>query len=155
MTVSAVKFWCRLVKEQHNLSALTCLINGYRAACHYGAKSTGVFYADSCNRIQNSETFCEILMFMLHEGDNIFRALLGISSSKWRKETILELKNTSKWKALKPLVKSYLRSTLFLLNQVTDNEILALSLIRLRSSMIYFAAFPSLLHRLIKVLPFK
>ncbi|XP_059458653.1 protein REBELOTE [Corylus avellana] len=151
LTVSAVKFWCQLVKEQHNLSALTCLINGYRAACHYGTKSTGVFDADSCNRIQNSETFCEILMFMLHEGDNIFRGLLGISSSKCRKETILELKNTSKWKALKPLVKSYLRSTLFLLNQVTDYEILALSLVRLRSSMIYFAAFPSLLHRLIKI----
>lgn len=151
LTLSAVKFWCRLVKEQHNLSALTCLINGYRAACHYGAKSTGAFDADLCNRIQDSGTFCEILMFMLHEGDSIFRGLLGISSSKCRKETILELKNTSKWKALKPLVKSYLRSTLFLLNQVTDYEILALSLVRLRSSMIYFAAFPSLLHRLIKI----
>lgn len=151
LTVSAIKYWCQLAKEQHSLSALTCLINGYRAACRDGAQSTGFFDAGSGYRIQNTETFCEILLFMLHEGDNIFRALLGISSSNCKKEAILELKNTSKWKALKPLVKSFLRSTLFLLNQVTDYEILDFSLVRLRSSMIYFAAFPSLLRRLIKI----
>ena len=143
LTSSAVKSWCQLVKEQRSVPALTSLLNGYRAACHYGA--------ESWSRIQNSETFCEILMFVLHEADNIFRGLLEISSSNCKKEAILGLKNTSKWKTLRPLIKSYLRSTLFLLSQVTDYEILAFALARLRNSILYFAAFPSLLRRLIKV----
>ncbi|KAG6669917.1 nucleolar complex protein 2 homolog [Carya illinoinensis] len=150
LTMSALRFWCQLAKEQKSLPALTSLINGYRTVCHYGTKSD-VFGANSYHIIQNSETFCEMLMFMLHEGDNIFRGLLGISSSNCKKEAILELKNTSKWKALKPLIKSYLRSTLYLLNQVTEHEILAFSVARLRASIIYFAAFPSLLHRLVKI----
>ena len=155
LTSSAVKCWCQLVEEQHSVSALTSLLNGYRTACHYGTKSSGVLDSESWCRIQNSETFSEILMFILHEADNIFRGILGISSANFRKDTILGMKNTSKWKTLRPLIKSYLRSTLFLLNQVTDHEILAFALARLRNSIIYFAAFPSLLNRLIKVFPFK
>lgn len=151
LTISAIQCWSRLVKEQHSLPALTSLVNAYRAACHYGSKSTSVSDADSCYRIQNTETFCQILMFMLREGDNMFRGQLGISSSNCRKETISTLKNSPKWKALRPLIKSYLRSCLFLLNQVTEHEILAFSIAHLRASVIYFAAFPPLLHRLIKV----
>ncbi|KAL6982357.1 hypothetical protein U1Q18_047282 [Sarracenia purpurea var. burkii] len=150
VTNAVINSWCELVKKDSE-SALVSLLNVYRAACHYGTESIGVPETASCQIIQNSETFCSILMFMLCEVDNIFRGLLKISSSSCKKEVILELKNTSKWKSLKPLIKSYLRSTLFLLNQVTDSEILAFSLSRLRASIIFFAAFPSLLHRLIKV----
>uniref|UniRef100_A0A5B7C525 Nucleolar complex protein 2 homolog n=1 Tax=Davidia involucrata TaxID=16924 RepID=A0A5B7C525_DAVIN len=151
LTSSAINSWCQLVMEEHRESVLTGLLNGYRAACHYGTESFAVPDAASCHRIQNSEAFCTILMFMLREADNIFRRLFKVSPSNCRKETILELKNTSKWKTLKPLLKSYLRSTLFLLNEVTDSEILAFSLTRLRPSIIFFAAFPSLLRRLIKI----
>ncbi|KAA8534342.1 hypothetical protein F0562_031831 [Nyssa sinensis] len=80
------------------------------------------------------------------------KVLTSSTINSWcKKETILELKNTSKWKIMKPLLKSYLRSTLFFLNEVTGSEILAFSLTRLRASIIFFAAFPSLLHRLIKI----
>ncbi|XP_057487494.1 protein REBELOTE-like [Actinidia eriantha] len=151
LTSSVINSWHQLVKEEHNESALINLLNGYRAACHYGTESIGVPETGPCQRIQNSETFCSILMFMLREADNIFRGLLKIPPSCCKKETLVELYNTSKWKSLKPLIKSYLRSTLFLLNQVTNAEILAFSLSRLKVSIIFFAAFPSLLRRLIKV----
>lgn len=134
---------CELVKEQNNVPAFVRLLNGYRAACHYGSESPTI--------VEDSHTFCKILTFMLHEADNIFRKILGISGSNDRKEAILELKNTSKWKTLKPLVKSYLRSTLFLLNEVTDSQILAFALTRLKASIVFFAAFPPLLGRLIKI----
>ncbi|CAL5363521.1 unnamed protein product [Camellia sinensis] len=150
LTHSVINSLCQLIKDEHNKSALKTLLNGYRAACWYGTDSIGVPDNASCQRIQNSGTFCSILMFMLREADNIFRGLLKIPSSSCKKESILELKNTSKWKSLKPLIKSYLRSTLFFLNQVTDSEILAFSLSRLRASIIFFAAFPSLLKRLMK-----
>ncbi|KAM2999063.1 hypothetical protein FF2_040646 [Malus domestica] len=151
LTSSAIDSLCQLVKEHQSVPALTSLLNGYRAACHYGAETTSVFNADSCHGIQNSETFCKILMFMLNEADNVFRGLLGISSSNPKKEKSLDLSKNSKWNTLKPLIKSYLRSTLLLLNEVNDSEILAFSLSRIRASMIFFVAFPSLLRRLIKI----
>lgn len=151
LTISLINSWCQLVKDQNSVPALTCLLNGYRAACHYGAESAVVFEDVAVPRFQNCETFCKIVTFMLSEADSIFRRILGISCSSRKKETILELRNTSKWKVLKPLIKLYLRSTLFLLNQVTDAEILALSLTQLGASLMFFAAFPSLLRRLIKV----
>ncbi|XP_022765341.1 nucleolar complex protein 2 homolog isoform X2 [Durio zibethinus] len=151
LTSSAFNSLCQLVREQHNISALTSLLNGYRAACHYGTELSGLLDVGSCYGLKDSKTLSKILIFMLQEADNIFRETLGISCSSCKKETILELKNSSKWKTMKPLIKSYLRSTLFLLNQVTDSEILAFSLVRLRASIIFFAAFQPLLHRLIKI----
>lgn len=143
LSSSTVDSLCEVVKEQNNVPAFVRLLNGYRAACHYGSESPTI--------VEESHTFCKILTFMLHEADNIFRKILGISGSNDRKEAILELKNTSKWKTLKPAVKSYLRSTLFLLNEVTDSQILAFALTRLKASIVFFAAFPPLLGRLIKI----
>lgn len=143
LSSSTVDSLCELVKEQNNVPAFVRLLNGYRAACHYGSESPTI--------VEDSHTFCKILTFMLHEADNIFRKILGISGSNDRKEAILELKNTSKWKTLKPIVKSYLRSTLFLLNEVTDSQILGFALTRLKASIVFFAAFPPLLGRLIKI----
>lgn len=133
-----------MVKEDHNQSALISLLNAYRAACHYGAESIG-------RMIENSDTFCKIILFTLSNADDIFQGQLQISSLNSTKETLLKLKN-SKWNDLKPLVKSYVRSTLFLLNQVTDTGILALVMTRLRPSLIFFLAFPSLMQQLIKVI---
>ncbi|KAK6156367.1 hypothetical protein DH2020_010615 [Rehmannia glutinosa] len=143
LTNSVINTWCQMVKEDHNQSALISLLNAYRAACHYGTESIG-------HRIENSETFCNILLFTLSNADDVFRGLLQISSSNSTKEALLELKKTSKWKNFKPLVKSFVRSTLYLLHQVTDSDILAFAMTRLKASLIFFVAFPSLIHRLIK-----
>lgn len=150
LTSSAVDYLRQLVAELQSLSGLTSLLNEYRTACHYGAESSGLLNNES-HRFPSSEAFSKILIFMLNEADDIFRKLLGLSSNL-RKEKLSELKNSSKWDTLKPLVKSYLRSTLFLLNQVTETEILAFCLARVRASMVFFVAFPPLLRRLIKVL---
>lgn len=143
LTVSAISSWCRLIKEEHKDAGFVCLLNAYRAACHYGAESIGL-------RFQNAETFCSLVMSVLSEADNILRGLLGLSSSRYEEATVLELKDTPQWVNVKPLIKSYLRSTLSLLDQITDSEILAFALTRLRDSLPFFAAFPYLLQRLIK-----
>lgn len=151
LTSASIDSLCKLVKEQNSVPALKCLINAYRAACHNDSEATGVNGFVLSHGIHTSETLCKILMFMLHEADTIFWRLLGISGSSFKKEAVLELKNSTKWLSLKPLIKSYLRSTVFLLNQVTDSEILTFSICRLRASIIFLAAFPSLLRRLLKV----
>ncbi|KAL4589167.1 hypothetical protein LXL04_002071 [Taraxacum kok-saghyz] len=144
LTSSLINKWTKLVTEDHNDSALTSLVNAYRAACHLGHEETEF-------TIQDNETFCNIYTFMLSEADNIFRSLLKIPSANRKKDSILELKNTPRWKKVKPMVKSYLRSTLFLLKQVTDSDILAFTISRLRPSIIFFAPFPSLLNRVIQI----
>ncbi|KAK6136041.1 hypothetical protein DH2020_030207 [Rehmannia glutinosa] len=96
LTNSVINTWCQMVKEDHNQSALISLLNAYHAACHYGTESIG-------HRIENSETFCNILLFTLSNADD-----------------------------------------------VTDSDILAFAMTRLRASLIFFVAFPSLIHRLIK-----
>lgn len=137
--------WRQLVKDDCRESAVVSILNAYRTACHYGAESVP-------HHFQSSDAFCNLILFVLSEADNLIRGLLQISSSNSEKEVIRELNNTSKLKKAKPLIKSYLRSTLFLLNQVTDSEILAFALTRLRASLVFFTAFPSLLNRLIKVI---
>ncbi|CAN1237792.1 Protein REBELOTE [Linum grandiflorum] len=143
LSSSAVGSLCQLVKEQHDVPSLVRILNAYRAGSHYGSESFGV--------LRGTESLGNIMIFVLQEANEVFRKILGISSSTQKKEVILELKNTSKWKTLRPLIKLYLRSTIFLLNEVTDSEILAFILKRLRTSVAFFAAFPSLLQRLIKI----
>ncbi|KAD2394483.1 hypothetical protein E3N88_41460 [Mikania micrantha] len=144
LTSTVITKWSKLVTKEHNEPALINLLNAYRAACHFGPEETGP-------TIQDNETFCNIYTFMLREADNIFRVLLKIPSN-CKKEALLELKNTSRWKKVQPMIKSYFRSTLFLLKQVTDSEILAFSITRLRASVVFFAVFPSLLNRLIQII---
>ncbi|KAG5040085.1 hypothetical protein JHK82_012224 [Glycine max] len=152
LTSASVDSLCKLVKEQCSVPALTCLLNAYRAACHNVSEATSVSGCVFTRGIQKSGTFCKIFMFMLHEADTTFRRLLGISSSSSRKETVLDLKNTTKWLSVRPLIKSYIRSTVFLLNQVTDSEVLAFSICRLRASIIFLFAFPSLLRNILKII---
>lgn len=151
LTSASVDSLSKLVKEQQSLSSLTCLINAYRAACHSDFEATSVSGCVISHGIHKSENFSTLLMFMLHEADPIFRMLLGIPSSSSKKEAVLDLKKSAKWLSLRPLIKSYLRSTIFLLNQISDSEILAFSISRLRASIIFLTAFPSLLNKLLKV----
>ncbi|KAK4765544.1 hypothetical protein SAY86_026634 [Trapa natans] len=151
LTMSIIDGWCQQVVEQQSLSALTSLLNAYRAASHYGTKLTQLSHGPLFYEIPNGECYSRILVFMFCEANKTFCGLLGIQCSSCKKETITNLRNTEKWKTLKPLVKSYLRSTLFILGQITDLGILNFVLTQLKDSIIFFAPFPSLLHRLLKV----
>ncbi|KAL5759224.1 hypothetical protein ACOSQ2_018062 [Xanthoceras sorbifolium] len=100
LTSSAFSSWCHLVKRAAYCACPYSLLNGYRAACHYGTELTGVLDAVSCHNIQDSDTFCNILKIMLREADNIFRGMLGISSLKLQEGNHFgsEEMNTSKIK---------------------------------------------------------
>ncbi|XP_039140506.1 LOW QUALITY PROTEIN: nucleolar complex protein 2 homolog [Dioscorea cayenensis subsp. rotundata] len=126
--------------------ALRNLLNGFHAACQYGIETSGV----SSQKVSSREAFPKIVTFVLLEADGIFCQFLGLSGP-CNKEGSLNFRNKSEWKSLRPLVKCYLRSSLILLNQVTDREILILALTRLRSSLKFFSDFFSLAGRLTKI----
>ncbi|XP_018679723.2 protein REBELOTE-like [Musa acuminata AAA Group] len=145
LTSSTLDVWCWMVMEQPNSSTFSSLLYGFRAACHYGVDSDEV----SQQKIANREVFSKLLTFILQEAHGIFCRLLGISGSM-NKENLLKTTKNSEWKSVRPLIKSYLRSSLFLLNQEMDNQILMFVISQLRLSIMFFAAFPSLAKRLIK-----
>ncbi|KAL2521143.1 Phosphopyruvate hydratase [Forsythia ovata] len=86
LTGSIISSWCKLIIEKHNQSALISLLNAYRATCNFGAEIIGY-------KFQSNASFCNILMFMLSNADDIFQRLFQTSSFNCRKEAILEMKN--------------------------------------------------------------
>ncbi|OEL16259.1 Nucleolar complex protein 2-like protein [Dichanthelium oligosanthes] len=147
LTSKTISEWCQLVSKKPKSPALRNLLNAFRDACRYGVHSD----SPSMQRFQNTRVFYQIITFVLSESDNIFRALLEISDDA-NKGIIMNLRNSKKWQTVDPLLKSYLRNSLDLLSQLTDNKILAFVLTRLRASAVLFSAYPSTSSRLLKVL---
>jgi len=141
---------CDMVDKEQYVPALVRLLNWYRAACQYGHEPSGIARPNIYYDIEDSETFAKVIIFVLQKADHTFRSILGLSDSS-TKEKILKLKNNPKWDSLKPLVKSFFRSTLHLVKQAGDLEIISFTLTQLRVSIVFLAAFPDLLKKLIKV----
>ncbi|KAK8961374.1 hypothetical protein KSP40_PGU011394 [Platanthera guangdongensis] len=142
-----VDLWCWLVIEQPEGPALSNLLNVFQAACFYGFDSD----EGQLHEFSDKKVFSKVLMFVLSEADGIFCKLLGIADS-CSKASVLKSMNTSEWENVRPFLRSYLKSCLLLLNQVTDGQILIFILSRIKSSIAFFAAFPSLTEFLIKIL---
>lgn len=149
ITTAMVDLWCSAIREKTTVGAVRSLMKAFRTACHYGDDDGD----DSSTKfsIMSSSVFNKIMLFVLNEMDRIFRALFDLPSSGGKKEMIIELMGTKKWKNYNHLVKSYFGNALHILNQMTDTEMISLTLKRLKSSSIFLAAFPSLLRRYIKV----
>ncbi|TKW22294.1 hypothetical protein SEVIR_4G219800v4 [Setaria viridis] len=147
LTSKTISEWCQLVSKEPKSPALRNLLNAFRDACRYGVHSD----SPSMQRFQNTRVFYQIITFVLSESDNLFRALLEIPDDA-NKGRIMNLKNSKKWQTVDPLLKSYLRSSLNLLSQLTDNKILAFVLTRLRVSAVLFSAYPSTASTLLKIL---
>lgn len=133
LSASVLTSCCDLVNEEQSAQALTSLLNWYRAACHYELEPSGMSSPDICYEIEDSETFPKVMIFVLQKADQTFRSILGLSSSS-NKEKILKLKNNPKWDSVKPLVKSFFRSTIHLVKQAADLEITVFALAQLRVS---------------------
>lgn len=150
LTGSVLASCCNLVDEEQSLQALTSLLNWYRAACHYGHEPSGITSPDISYDIEDSETFANVMVFVLQKADHTFRSILGLSGSA-NKEKIQKLKNNPKWDSVKPLIRSFFRSTFHLVKQAADLEITVFALTQLRVSVVFFTAFPELLNKMIKL----
>lgn len=148
LTAAHVDAWCQEIKEGQNIGALRCLLQAYRTACHYG--DGGRYDSSSILTIVNSNAFNTIMISVLGEIDAVFRKLLRLPLAGGKRESILEMKDTPRWKDLEGLIKSYFVNTLHVLSQMTDNEMISFTLQRLRCSTIFLAAFPVYLRKILK-----
>lgn len=148
LTVTHVDAWFQEINEGQNIGALRCLLQAYRTACHYG--DGGRYDSSSILTIVNSNAFNTIMISVLGEIDGVFRKLLRMPLAGGKRESILEMKDTPRWKDLEGLIKSYFVNTLHVLSQMTDNEMISFTLQRLRCSIIFLAAFPVYLRKILK-----
>lgn len=144
-----VDSWCDAVRDGAKVGAVRSLLRAFRSACHYGDDNVDDPTAKFST--MSSGVFNKIMVFVLNEMDGILRGLLKLPPSGGKKEMIMELMTTRRWKNYNHLVKSYLGNALHVLNQMTDNEMIAFMLRRLKFSSLFLAAFPALLRKYIKV----
>uniref|UniRef100_A0A2P2M6A3 Uncharacterized protein MANES_17G118000 n=1 Tax=Rhizophora mucronata TaxID=61149 RepID=A0A2P2M6A3_RHIMU len=149
ITTEMVESWCTSVQENGTIGAIRSLLRAFRMACHYGDDVGD----DSSTKfmMMSSGVFNKIMLFVLGEMDGILRKLLGLPTFGGKKENVVNLMSTRKWKNYSHLVKSYLGNTLHVLNQMTDAQMISFTLRRLKYSSIILAAFPSLLRKYIKI----
>ncbi|EPS68736.1 hypothetical protein M569_06032, partial [Genlisea aurea] len=149
ITGAMVDAWCGAIKDGAKIGAVRSVLRAFHSACHYGDEGEA---DDSSAKFStmSSNVFNKIMLFVLKEMDGILRGLLDLPSSGGKKETIVDIMATKKWKNYSHLVKSYLGNSLHVLNQLTDSEMTAFMLRRLKYSCIFLAAFPVLLRKYIK-----
>ncbi|KAG9449998.1 hypothetical protein H6P81_009963 [Aristolochia fimbriata] len=146
VTTAMVDSWCNSIQQTRSVGAVRSLMQAFRTACHYGDDGEKTKF-----NVISSGVFNKIMLFVLNEMDGVLRDLLKIPSSGGKKETITKLMTTKAWKNYGGLMKSYLGNSLHVLNQMTDNQMITFTLRRLRSSVIFLAAFQNLLRKYIKV----
>ncbi|KAI3710849.1 hypothetical protein L2E82_40643 [Cichorium intybus] len=146
ITSEMVDSWCKAIREERRIGAIRSIMRAFRSACHCGDD-------DSESKLSSMSfpVFNKILLFVLSEMDGILRTILKLPLSGGKKEMILEAMNTRAWKNYNHLVKAYLGNALHVLNQMTDTDMIAFTLRRLKFSSLFLAAFPALLRKYIKV----
>ncbi|ONH99156.1 hypothetical protein PRUPE_6G014700 [Prunus persica] len=148
ITSEMVDSWCNSIREDGKLSAIHSLMKAFRTACHYGDDKEDESMLDFS--VMSSSVFNKVMLFVLKEMDGIIRKLLELPAFGGKKETILDVMNTKRWKNYNHLVKSYIGNALHVLRQMTDTEMISFTLRRLQYSSIFLAAFPVLLRKYIK-----
>ncbi|XP_020209987.1 nucleolar complex protein 2 homolog [Cajanus cajan] len=149
LTTSMVDLWCKSIQENGSLSAVRSLMRAFRTACHYG--DDGQNESTTKLSLMSSAVFNKVMLTVLNEMDGILRSLMKLPASGGKKEIITDLMATKHWKSHGHLVKSYLGNALHVLNQMTDTQMISFTLRRLKYSLVFLAAFPSLLRKYIKV----
>lgn len=148
ITTEMIESWCNSIRENGKISALRSLLKAFRIACHYGDDGD-----DSSAKfsIMSSSVFNKVMLFVLSEMDGILRNMLGLPAYGGKKETVNERLHTKKWMKYNHLAKSYLGNALYVLNQMTDTEMISFTLRHLKNSSVLLTAFPALLRKYIKV----
>nr|QUE41924.1 nucleolar complex protein 2 [Fragaria x ananassa] len=148
VTTEMVDSWCNTIQETGKLSAIHSLMKAFRTACHYGDDKEDESTLDFS--IMSSSVFNKVMVFVLNNMDGIIRNLLELPAFGGKKETIIDLMTTKRWKNYNHLVKSYLGNALHVLRQMTDTDMISFTLRRLKHSSIFLAAFPILLRKYVK-----
>ena len=141
----SIRKWCTAALESSSLKAVQNLVKAYRVGCHYGDDEEET--SEISFRLSDSSVFNELMLFVLKNLDTIFRRILKVQSG----QSVEKALQSSKWKKVGPLVKSYLGNSLHLVSNVTESTLSAFIFQRLRASIDLYTQFPILCKKLLKV----
>ncbi|XP_051188509.1 nucleolar complex protein 2 homolog [Lolium perenne] len=149
ITMEMVDSWCDGA-EDGKIGSIRSILQAFRRACHYG-EDTADNSAPKFS-VMSGSVLDKVMHFVLKNMDNILRQLLHAPSSGGRKEKINELMVTTPWKRHGNLMRVYLANALHMITEMTDEQMIAFTIHRVRASAVFLAAFPSLLRKYVKAL---
>lgn len=149
ITMEMVDSWCNGA-EDGKTGSIRSILQAFRRACHYG-EDTGDNSAPKFS-VMSGSVLDKVMHFVLKNMDSILRQLLDAPSSGGNKEKISELMVTTPWKRHGNLMRVYLANALHMMTEMTDEQMVAFTIHRVRASAVFLAAFPSLLRKYVKAL---
>ncbi|CAL4925667.1 unnamed protein product [Urochloa decumbens] len=149
ITMEMVDSWCNGV-ENEKIGSIRSILQAFRRACHYG-EDQGDNSAPKFN-VMSGSVLDKVMHFVLKHMDRVLRQLLGAPSVGGKKETISELMLSKPWKRHGNLMRIYLANAHHMIIEMTDEQMIAFTIHRVRASAVFLAAFPSLLRKYVKAL---
>uniref|UniRef100_A0ACD5U6A0 Uncharacterized protein n=1 Tax=Avena sativa TaxID=4498 RepID=A0ACD5U6A0_AVESA len=149
ITMDMVDSWCDGA-EDGKIGSIRSILQAFRRACHYG-EDTADNSAPKFS-VMSGSVLDKVMHFVLKNMDSILRQLLNAPSSQGKKEKISELMVTTPWKRHGNLMRVYLSNALHMITEMTDEQMIAFTIHRVRASAVFLSAFPSLLRKYVKAL---
>lgn len=143
-----VDSWCDGV-ENEKIGSIRSILQAFRRACHYG-EDQGDNSAPKFS-VMSGSVLDKVMHFVLKHMDGVLRQLLGAPDFGGKKEAISELMLSKPWKRHGNLMRIYLANALHMITEMTDEQMIAFTIHRVRASAVFLAAFPSLLRKYVKV----
>lgn len=150
LSTALVDAWGKAIMEKQHVGAVRNMLRAYRSACHYG-DGEGEDLGSRFN-VASSHVFNRIMVFALSEMDGVIRRMLGQQDDVDRTHgKAVDFQKNSRWKKIKPFVRSYLANSHHILTQMSDNQMIGFTLRRVKASVLFLAAFPKLARLYLKV----
>ncbi|XP_015697467.1 nucleolar complex protein 2 homolog [Oryza brachyantha] len=149
ITMQMVDSWCQGA-EDGKIGSIQSILQAFRKACHYGEDS-GDNSAPKLS-VMSGSVLDKVMHFVLKNMDRVLRQLLDAPSFGGKKETISELMITQHWKRHGRLMRLYLINALHMITELTDEQMIAFTVHRVRASAVFLTAFPALQRKYVKAL---
>ncbi|KAK3154190.1 hypothetical protein QOZ80_2BG0187410 [Eleusine coracana subsp. coracana] len=149
ITMEMVESWCNGA-DDGKIGSIRSIIRAFRKACHYGEDKGD--NSDAKFSVMSGSVLDKVMHFVLKHMDRILRELLGAPSFGGKKEAISELMITKPWKKHGNLMRIYLGNALHMITEMTDEQMIAFTIHRVRASAVFLTAFPALLRKYVKAL---
>lgn len=158
------------IQKSKSTKAMKKLVIAYKSSCHF-TEGEETEVEDLPYKVPSSEVYNHLMVTGIAEFPLLFHSLFDIeeehkteelefqkkskNSKGKKKQTRLQTRiaKHDRWGKLQSCVKSYLKSTIFLLDQMTDQKIISFILRRVNQDLlVYFACLPLMANKLIRVL---
>lgn len=147
VTKDMVAAWQSALVEKHSLRALRRLLLAFRAGAHLHDAEDDRTYA---YKINSPIVFNKLVVTCLKHVIPTLDHHLPIQTTSGGKPK--PVNSGSKYATLQPLVKSFLQNTLFLLKELTDQEMIYFVIRESEKAIRYLVGFPKIAKDLLKVL---